>query len=555
MEPEAGTDRSNFTTSPRAERRSWLGLLFLYLVGALMVYHRILTTPMVQDDRVLLARLPLGPVHMWTDMQIKFFRPVIGLSLWIDHAVWGLNPLGYHLSNVLTHALNSFLVAVVGFLLLHALGLDRLAARLAAALGGALFLVLPSHTEAVAWISGRTDVIAAFWCLASFCAYLIGRETRRPLYFRAALLLFCVALLAKESTVGYPFILLGVEMFGLKTGDNEPRETRIRRVIPFFVTLALYVLVRRLALGQLIGGHGAAFHLSLAPRILIQTLVDHVGSAFAPVSSQSLFLGLMTLLAAALAVIIVRRGPAASAACLLLTLFALSLLPVINMDHARHGEQERFIYFPSVFSTLLIALLFSEVTSRRTRWVTFAAAGGMVVAFGWSLNRSCQGWEQAGRLTERVVESVHSIPANRLVVLIAPRSLRAASMLGTGLDCAPALYGWSSPRTILVWANVTLQDPADRVYVQQEGDIYRMKLVGAWSHPGNQPFHTHVAGRLLSPLELTAHRIAYAHATGHALGSDWAGVRAPALMPGDTLAVYTCARIEPLTPLRPRRGE
>ena len=91
-----------------------------------------------------------------------FFRPVVSLTFWVDHALFGLDPLGYGLTNL------ALLLACVGmlFLLLKALGL-----RAGVAAAGALVWALnfQAVNMAVLWISGRTALVLVFWTAAAAC--------------------------------------------------------------------------------------------------------------------------------------------------------------------------------------------------------------------------------------------------------------------------------------------------------------------------------------------------------------------------------------------------
>src|SRR4030067_3703612 len=94
-----------------------------------------------------------------------YYRPLFLLSLTLDYSLWNLNPLGYHITNLILHAINSLLIYQIGRrLFLH---------NAPAFLGAALFAVHPVHTESIAWISGRTDPITAVFFLLSFYRYIL----------------------------------------------------------------------------------------------------------------------------------------------------------------------------------------------------------------------------------------------------------------------------------------------------------------------------------------------------------------------------------------------
>src|SRR5258708_26206177 len=86
----------------------------------------------------------------------------------LDHALWGLLAVGYHLSSVLLHGLNAVLCLVVVRRMSRSLGVAFLAAL--------LFALHPSHVEAVAWVSSRKEVLSTTFLLLSLLFYLRARR-------------------------------------------------------------------------------------------------------------------------------------------------------------------------------------------------------------------------------------------------------------------------------------------------------------------------------------------------------------------------------------------
>ena len=76
-----------------------------------------------------------------------------------------------------------------------------------------MFLVLPSHVEAVTWISGRSDVVATCFFLADFSSYLHYKNNSNKLWIFSSYILFVFALLSKESVIIYPGLILGYEIY------------------------------------------------------------------------------------------------------------------------------------------------------------------------------------------------------------------------------------------------------------------------------------------------------------------------------------------------------
>ncbi|MBN2053492.1 hypothetical protein JW905_01135 [bacterium] len=147
------------------------------------------------------------------DIQIQYFRPLSSALFLMDFHLWGLSPRGYHLTNLLLHAVNVLLVFALARLLLR----DTFPAWLAAL----LFLLHPASTEAVNWISARTELIMTTFVLAAVLRGVALHQalietTPIPRRIRLAAEttgLAFLALLAKESGIvcaGLLFLVIDV---------------------------------------------------------------------------------------------------------------------------------------------------------------------------------------------------------------------------------------------------------------------------------------------------------------------------------------------------------
>ena len=126
------------------------------------------------------------------------YWPVTYTSFWLEHKLWGFEPLGYHVVNVLLHALNVLLVW----------SLLRRFAVPGAWVVAAVFAVHPLHVESVVWIIERKDVLSGLFYLTSFLAYVRFTDRPRPARYLLALGLFAAGLLSKTVVVTLPAALL-----------------------------------------------------------------------------------------------------------------------------------------------------------------------------------------------------------------------------------------------------------------------------------------------------------------------------------------------------------
>jgi hypothetical protein len=190
------------------------------LAGA--VYANALRNPFVYDDhRTIVAN---ASIHDVTNLRAIVLhdvtRPLVNFSYAVDRALWGPRPFGFHLDSVLLHMLNVALL----FRLAWRLAQDgRRAPQAPAFAASALFAVHPMMTEAVGYISGRSELLVTAWFLAGLLA---GRRWIRGGGTRWALLtLGCwiAALASKETAAMFPFVLFGMDWLaaGPRPGSRD----------------------------------------------------------------------------------------------------------------------------------------------------------------------------------------------------------------------------------------------------------------------------------------------------------------------------------------------
>src|SRR5207249_3480803 len=194
---------------------------------------------------------------MWTTTLLGHYVPLTWMTLGADYLVWGMNPAGYHLTNVVLHCAN---VALLYFVTLRLLGAAMpataghpLAWRLGAAFAALVFGVHPLRVESVAWITERRDVLSGFFYLLAICASLrdaeapSGRSIRRRAWYWVALGSFALGLLAKAIVVTLPLVLVVLDVYPLRRlggargwWNAEARRRWVEKV-PFFLGGALVI--------------------------------------------------------------------------------------------------------------------------------------------------------------------------------------------------------------------------------------------------------------------------------------------------------------------------
>jgi hypothetical protein len=188
----------------------------------------------IWNDDTFLTRNPLiktpdGLRRLWFTTDPPDYFPLTSTSLWLEWRLWGMNPAGYHVVNVLLHAVSAVLLWRV---------LKRLNAP-GAWLAGLIFAVHPVNVESVAWITERKNTLAMVLYMASLLAYLKFDEDGAPRTYALALGLFLLALLAKTSVIMLPAVLLLCAWW--RRGGIERKD--ILRAIPFAALSGALALV------------------------------------------------------------------------------------------------------------------------------------------------------------------------------------------------------------------------------------------------------------------------------------------------------------------------
>ncbi|MDZ7637264.1 MAG: tetratricopeptide repeat protein [Bryobacterales bacterium] len=190
----------------------WLALLGLAIVLAVVAYGPAIGGGYVFDDVTLTFRSDPNFASRSLPDVLKGVRPLVELSHWMVYQLVAERPFLHHLVSVLFHAAS----AVLGFVLLRLLTLLSSSARIApwlAALGACGFLLHPANTEAVAYVTSRSEVMSVFFYLAALAAFL-ARPGPEISWSRALAVLgfFVLALLSKEHSLTLPVVLLLLDL-------------------------------------------------------------------------------------------------------------------------------------------------------------------------------------------------------------------------------------------------------------------------------------------------------------------------------------------------------
>ena len=255
----------------------------LIVVVTSVAYFPAMQGGFIFDDDLLLTdnsliKAPNGIVRFWFTAEAPDYWPMTNTTLWLEWRLWGMNPTGYHVTNLVLHIAAALLIWAI---------LQKLTIP-GAFLAALLFAVHPVNVESVAWIAQRKNTLAMLFFLLSILCYLREEEDRERTeaqerrgfvgvgrWYGFSLLAFVLAMLSKGSVAILPLVLLWIVWW-------QRRRITVRdlaRAAPFLLVAAVLVavniwfqthdtdvVVRDVSLAQRLAGAGAVvwFYLSKA---------------------------------------------------------------------------------------------------------------------------------------------------------------------------------------------------------------------------------------------------------------------------------------------------
>jgi hypothetical protein len=400
--------------------------------AAIVPYLPTLDDYFVRDD--------FGVVQLLAQKPASYF-PRWFYTSWMDH-IWGYTPdeirpfpavsyqltaLGGASSPGLHHALNIVLHAGNGLLVL-ALALTAASLSLRAAMfAGVLFVLLPVHTESVAWITGRVDSMPALFYLASFLAYVRWREggASRARWYAVSVAIFFVALFTKQNAITMVGTLAAYDLF-VRRVRPLPLTNVVWPYVPFALLTAGYLYLRYRLFGEVaregtLNAQGLVDFAALFNRHLTHVVVgDYTGSR----AAAWLVVALVLLLALWLA-----RGSRDAASAIGTVVYfgpvwwLIGVAPVMVAGYA----SPRHVYLAAVGWAILAAIVFERLSIAprpALRRSATAAAMVAVALYLVPLYRSLREWTMMADVSHKAIRDLRdtalAAPARSLVIAGAP---------------------------------------------------------------------------------------------------------------------------------------
>jgi Flp pilus assembly protein TadD len=352
----------------------------------------------------------------FTNTTLGHYIPVTWLTFSLDYVLWGMDPFGYHLTNLLLHLTNVVLFYAVALRLLRHAGARAETTRRLGALVAALFFAIhPLRAESVAWVTERRDVLSGFFFLVTILLYLAasGAEGRRRSWLLGgAAAAYAAALGSKSSVMTLPLVLVILDVYPLRrlTFRRPPSRAVLMEKIPFvalaglgaavsfyavysnrFLTsLDLYPWPARIAMGF----YSVWFYVTATLLPFGLSPVYELPKTLDPFAPRFLWPAIGVTAVTVAVVLGRRRWPWAAAAWLA---YATVLAPVSGVIHAGHQlAHDRYSYLSCLPWALLlgggVVALGALTASGRIRRPLAMTAGGALGA--WLLILAALTWQQ-----------------------------------------------------------------------------------------------------------------------------------------------------------------
>ena len=312
-----------------------------------------------------------------THTQASYYRPMMLLLFMAEYFIFGLEPWGWHLFNIIFHALNGIIALFLFSTLIKRYSNKESPASLWAEtislLAALIFIAHPARTEAVAWVSAIPELSFTLFLLLSLYLYIRYRDSEKTHLLILSALSFFLSTLSKETSLVLPILIIAFDII------FRERNKKLRaplRYIPYIAVIIAYFILRINALHGLVPKPGSHPYLNGFQYFLnaIALFIDHmkmlavpvklsIYHVFHPVYSAGEFRAILSvLLSVALFVLFFKLRRRERLYLFAFTLVVLPLLPALYIPALdRNPFAERYLYLSGTGFSLIFAFIFAEI--------------------------------------------------------------------------------------------------------------------------------------------------------------------------------------------------
>lgn len=391
-------------------------LYLIVVLAAFFVYYNSLFNDFVFDDEsvvqnnqsiTVLSNIPkfFTAEEGFHKVIGRYYRPVVSSLYAVDYALWGMEPFGFHLTNVIIHTIAALLLLMI---LIKIFGEFKFG-MMSALLSALIFAVHPVHTEAVSWISGRTDSLTTMFFFLSFLFYIkYSAEGNSKSILAVSLIAYFLGLLSKEMIVTTPVLLFVYDYFFRKRRLDWFKKNILPYALFILVTV-IFVLIRYLVLKDVVDRTtymyfygeetSTAFYTMLKTipvyfRLLIVpvNLLYHYNGVLADSYSITDFKVILSILfIIAMLVISFYLQKKYGEVSFTILFFFISLLPVMNIIPTMNFMAERFLYLSSFALSIFISFVIVRYANEKNKNIFAVLSLLVIIAFAYfTVNRNAE---------------------------------------------------------------------------------------------------------------------------------------------------------------------
>jgi len=354
-----------------------------------------------------------------------FYRPLAKVYFFLVSPVFGMRPSPYHLLDFFLH----FGCVLAVYFLVIRLTKKRFISLLTAL----LFLIHPLNGESVFWISSTSALMAAFFYLWGFLAYVFWRSSRkrwRPLLFLATVLAFVLGLASHERMITFPLALI---LYDFVFGHLKKTKQGIKKLVPylpFWALTALYLWLRNVVAQAHVFSGDYSYNLLSFPFNFVGNLIGYTGEMIASFHFLPYYDLARALLRAnkSIALIFLLAGIGFFVSLLAkkkllrrlgekkLLLFSFGWFVVLLLPFLGFGNiAERHVY-PAHFGLLLLMALFINWIYEKLKKqhhllaliIALVIVGGVLGFYRLEMEKAKQEWQRAGEINNQVLLALGS---------------------------------------------------------------------------------------------------------------------------------------------------
>jgi len=427
-----------------------------------------------------------------TAVHASMWQPLTWISHMLDVSLFGMQPGGHHLINVVLHAANAALW--------YAAFLMMTGARWPAAALAALFVAHPLRVEPVVWISERRELLAAFLVLLALIAYVRAVRAGRVLRSVAVPLFFALALATKPVSVTLPFLLLLLDWWPLgrwSAAGAPPHRLWVEK-LPLFLLAAASAVVTLYFTGA--GGvivSLAALPLDRRVAAAVLSAVGYLGKMLWPANLAIFYphapafpplgtIALSVATLAALSLLAIRQARCRPWIAVGWLWYLIALVPVIGLVQAgSHAMADRYTYLSGIGVVLAIVwtgagFARGRPAARITATVATVAAVACLTPAAWRQTRLWSDEVLLFRHATRVVARNAAAHSHLGSVLVRRGDLAGAEeQFLLSLEADPGFSGSHANYAFLLYRqgkNVEAREHAERAMAISPGAGTRFKL-------------------------------------------------------------------------------